>query len=115
MCSLHLGSSANTSVIYTRASKKAELFHPDSRFLILTSAALPPASDDTPTMPGSLPPRSKGKGKAADFELKEGELWGFCSFRFDMEETLEGDDVEVVYWWVALRPVFPAPYHALSS
>lgn len=67
-------------------------------------------ADDILSMPGALPatssvpaPKSKpkkGKRKVArtvvDFEPKE--LVGYCSFRFDTEETLTSRDAEVVYW-----------------
>lgn len=56
---------------YDPAEKRQELFHPDSRFLILYS----PTSADKPV--------------------------GYCIFRFDTEETASDDDEElydVAYW-----------------
>lgn len=68
-----LGRYEQSSEGYDPAEKREELFHPDSRFLILYS----PTSSDTPT--------------------------GYCVFRFDTEETASDDDDElydVAYWLV---------------
>lgn len=53
---------------YDDSRKRAEMFDPDARYLIVRAAA------------------------------GAGALLGFASFRFDTEETLSPRDAEVVYW-----------------
>ncbi len=84
---------------YTERSKREELFDPATRFLLCLTPGVA-----SPVIPGALPPsssRRKGKGKAEIVDLREGqELVGYCSFRFDTEETLGTRDAEVIYWFV---------------
>ncbi|ORX37321.1 acyl-CoA N-acyltransferase [Kockovaella imperatae] len=101
ICELRDGiTSTRSSVTYSRAEKRGELFHADSRFLILSTSPPYPGSNDDPSprMPGSLPPdKGKGKARATGVNISPSELYGFCMFRFDTEETLTEDDVEVIY------------------
>ncbi|GAA5911521.1 hypothetical protein JCM8208_006863 [Rhodotorula glutinis] len=59
---------------YDAQEKRAEVFHPDSRFLVLSPSSPAPAA-------GAAPPRSAPLG--------------FCIFRFDTEETASEDDDEL--------------------
>ncbi|KAK1925781.1 acyl-CoA N-acyltransferase [Papiliotrema laurentii] len=89
---------AGSSVIYTESSKREELFDPSTRYLLLLQPSTHSSSSDTLAMPGALPSAQdrKGKGKVSvDFDQED--LVGYCSFRFDTEETLGSRDVEVVY------------------
>lgn len=81
-------------------SKREELFDPVTRYLLLLRSSSPSPSSDTVPMPGALP-RSNRKGKSKPtIDFKEDDLVGYCSFRFDTEETLGDQDVEVIYWYV---------------
>ena len=87
-------------MVYTKSSKPIELFDPSAFYLLLLrspSSTRSPSSDTVP-MPGALPPNSKGKGKALVGIDDPSELLGYCSFRFDTEETLGSQDAEVIYW-----------------
>jgi len=73
---------------YDAQEKRAEVFHPDSRFLVLSPTPPPPAAGAPPPRPVPL---------------------GFCVFRFDTEETASEDDDElcdVAYWYVP-PPLLP--------
>jgi len=76
--------------------KREELFHPDARYLLLLRSSPPSPAQETLHMPGALPlNKAKGKGKAVD--QVDGDLLGYCAFRFDAEETMGPRDAEVVY------------------
>ena len=79
-------------MVYTKKEKSEELFHPETRYVLLTRSDVPMS------MPGALP--QKGKGREVDISKED--LVGFTSFRFDTEETLGDKDVEVIYWSVSL-------------
>ncbi|GAA5863550.1 hypothetical protein JCM1840_000058 [Sporobolomyces johnsonii] len=68
----------STSEGYDASAKRKELFHPDSRFVVLRSASAP--SPDVPKAASSTP-------------------LGYSIFRFDTEETASDDDelCDVVY------------------
>ncbi|GMK56001.1 hypothetical protein CspeluHIS016_0210570 [Cutaneotrichosporon spelunceum] len=72
--------SAGSSLAHSRVAKMAEMFDPDARFLILTSCE---------RMPGAMPPTPR----RVEFD----DVLGFASFRFDTEDTMGAEDVEVVY------------------
>ncbi|BEJ15547.1 hypothetical protein CspHIS471_0501520 [Cutaneotrichosporon sp. HIS471] len=57
------------------------MFDPDARYLVLTR------SSSGTRMPGAMPVK-KGDGD---------DVVGFASFRFDTEDTMGSEDVEVVY------------------
>lgn len=68
---------------YDAEEKRAEIFHPNSRFLVLWP---------------SPPPAPAAGGASRPTPL------GYCIFRFDMEETASEDDDElcdVAYWCVS--------------
>lgn len=77
------------------------------------------AEERTQNMPGSLPPppamqstssgsmrkrngahRRSQEERDMGLDIEPDELVGYCSFRFDTEETLSSRDAEVVYWCV---------------
>ncbi|BEI85860.1 hypothetical protein CcaverHIS002_0601470 [Cutaneotrichosporon cavernicola] len=72
---------------HDRASKMAEMFDPDARYLVLTRSS-------STRMPGAMPP---GKGDGDGVVGLDGDIVGFASFRFDTEDTMGSQDVEVVY------------------
>ncbi|CAK9781883.1 acyl-CoA N-acyltransferase [Cutaneotrichosporon oleaginosum] len=76
---------AGTSMAHDRAAKLAEMFDPDARYLLLARAG---------RMPGAMPRVSRRRQEDVDVS---DELVGFASFRFDTEDTMGADDVEVVY------------------
>ena len=82
---------------YTKRSKREELFDPVTRFLLVFNSNSGLVEDTPPPMPGSLPTR-KGKERAGDVGLDDRELLGYCSFRFDTEQSAGPDNVEVIYW-----------------
>lgn len=85
---------------HSKSGKVEEMFHPDARYLLLSSSFA--------RMPGALPPTPpqarralrRGGGGEMEVDVDLDELVGFASFRFDTEETMGSVDVEVVYWWV---------------
>jgi GNAT superfamily N-acetyltransferase len=88
---------------YTERSKRLELCEFTTRFLFILS----------PPKTGTFPPshrREKDKGKEqvnSKTELEErSKLVGYCSFRFDTEETLGSRDAEVIYWFVSTYRLF---------
>lgn len=85
-----------TSATYTPTEKREELFDTSTRFLLLLQ---PISSNDVAT---ASKPALKGKkgAKTSPMNFNEEDLKGYCSFRFDTEETLGSSDVEVVYWCV---------------
>lgn len=74
---------------HTKAGKVEEMFHPDARYLILYGGG---------RMPGALPSPKRGRGGGEEVDLGGEDVAGFASFRFDTEETMGNEDVEVVYW-----------------
>jgi hypothetical protein len=97
------------------STKREELFDPAMRYLLLlrsptgcsipvtgTLGALTPApeTDAPPTGQESIltaPKKKKKKVEKVDFGPDE--LVGYCSFRFDTEQTLDDDRLaEVIYW-----------------
>lgn len=90
--------SSGTSMSHEEKSKRAELFDPLTRYLLLLRPSSSSPGTDTVPMPGALP-RSDRKGKSkASIDFEEEDLVGYCSFRFDTEETLGDRDAEVIYW-----------------
>jgi hypothetical protein len=77
-----------TSMQHDRTAKLAEMFDPDARYLLLTPAA---------RMPGAMPP-TPPRRRRQEAEVDVEDIVGFASFRFDTEDTMGADDVEVVYW-----------------
>jgi hypothetical protein len=70
---------------YTETSKREELFDPLTRFLLVHTHDY----------------KLKGENvKVTTSTDGEEELLGYCSFRFDTEETLSSRDAEVMYWLV---------------
>ena len=107
--------SAGTSMSYLPRTKRSELFHPHTRFLLLTRESGASEGDACPPMPGALPEsRRKGKAKASDFELDAESLLGFCSFRFDTESTADDDLVEVIYWSAEFQIPAPVAHRRLT-
>jgi len=95
---------------YDEADKLEELFDPLTRFLLLLRPNSPSPMTESVPMPGALPRtnssgggtgRSGKGGRTVDFDHSA--LVGFGSFRFDTEETVQGRDAEVVYWYVVFR------------
>ena len=43
--------------------------------------------------------------------VNKDQLWGYCSFRFDTEETMSSRDVEVIYWCVSNRALISPHSH----
>lgn len=88
--------SNQSSLEYTEASKREELFDETGRFLLLKKGG---GGGDGGVvhsgidMPGGLPVKAERRGS-------DGEVLGYVSFRFDTEETLGSRDAEVVYWYV---------------
>ena len=87
---MDLHRSMNTSFSYTEQFKRLELFEPTTKYILCLR---PPHSQARP------------KGKIRDVVGIEGQLVGYCSFRFDTEETLSSRDAEVIYW--SVLPLFP--------
>ncbi|WVR06463.1 hypothetical protein IAU60_003494 [Kwoniella sp. DSM 27419] len=149
------GLQQDSSFPYTESSKREELFHEDTRYILLldpgsgrpfkrTRSASPIEALLSPLMAlrklngGSIGQqgRDKGMAKAKDpvqggnssaqagagagageggqvqadssaepIQLTPDQLLGFCSFRFDTEETLSDRDAEVAYCYeLQLRP-----------
>jgi hypothetical protein len=108
---------------YKPGPKRVEMFDPLTRFLLLTKSAsqstghrnagTSDAEEEGVAMPGAMPPprrssrftagagKSKGKARAPLVEANREELLGYCSFRFDTEETMGTKDAEVIYWYVS--------------
>ncbi|WVF69136.1 hypothetical protein IAT40_003910 [Kwoniella sp. CBS 6097] len=145
-----------SSFPYTESSKREELFHPDTRYLLVRSPASPSTSTCTSTSistststsmpsltstiteniinplvslatgkssPSSNPTNSRARSKSstnslvdddpetrrraqvknnalsqrAGKEEEDSTILGYCSFRFDTEETLSPRDAEVIY------------------
>lgn len=100
------------------SSKREEMFEPTTRFLILLKHPTPNlnSSADTPasieqesnvsesaTGDSATIPKKKKKKKTEKLEFGPEELLGYCSFRFDTEQTLDDDrQVEVIYWSVCI-------------
>jgi hypothetical protein len=114
--------SAGTSMAHTPGPKRIEMFDPQARYLLATSLrnsstlghCLDVTELDDLVMPGAMPvpvSRSgapgKGKRRAPPVEVTKQELLGYCSFRFDTEQTAGTRDAEVVYWCVGRRSHFP--------
>lgn len=88
--------SNQSSLEYTEASKREELFDETGRFLLLQQGGGGGGDGHSGIdMPGALPVEIERRGS-------DGEVLGYVSFRFDTEETLGSRDAEVVYWYVLL-------------
>ncbi|KAL1408190.1 hypothetical protein Q8F55_004995 [Vanrija albida] len=84
---------AHTSMAHAEGPKRAEMFHRDARYLVLTRQQ---------PMPGALPPSPAARRRV---DISPDELLGFASFRFDTEETAGVEDAEVIYCYeVQLAP-----------
>lgn len=96
-------------------TKREEMFDPTMRFILLlrperlpvpvlaSTATSEPGPSDHDTTAGDAPTSKskKKKKKAEKVDFGQEELVGYCSFRFDTEETLDDERrVEVVYWCV---------------
>lgn len=102
------GSSMKTS----ERLKREEMFECTARFIL--ALRRPDVADEAASSSGVHwrfgGPRQcidSGKGKDKAYDIQEGsvvfeqsDLLGYCSFRFDTEETQGPKDAEVIYWWV---------------
>lgn len=83
-------------MLHTPAAKREEMFDPDARYLL--------AVREEARMPGALPPtppRPRRGDVEGPVDVASEDLLGFASFRYDTEETMGEQDVEVVYWYVS--------------
>lgn len=83
---------------YMEFMKRIELFDPLTRYILVTKSQ--PSSPPKSVSDG----KKKGSGQTARsdragwLDLDPGDMLGYCSFRFDTEETLDPKDAEVIYW-----------------
>jgi hypothetical protein len=83
---------------YMEFMKRIELFDPLTRYILALNS-------QPPSRPKSASGgKKKGNSQTAKsdrsgwLDLDPGDVLGYCSFRFDTEETLGLKDAEVIYW-----------------
>lgn len=96
-------------MVTPEALKREEMFERTGRFILALRRSGGQSRSTGPPKRRESADRADHKGEGKDIEksprFTSDDLLGYCSFRFDTEETQSPRDAEVIYWCVAHEPL----------